>query len=96
MEEHLKQTTLYKSFLTDIYQKCGVYQLKRNEYHLRYIGQAGRTFKDRYREHIQATRTNRHTSKYAQHILDTGHEYGPIEENMEVVQTAKRNIYLIH
>jgi hypothetical protein len=29
-------------------------------------------------------------SEYAQHILDTGHACGTIEETMEVIQTAKK------
>jgi hypothetical protein len=57
---------------------------------LRYIGQTGRTFKVRYRDHIQAIRTNKRTSKYAQHILDTGHAYGTIEETMDIIQTTKK------
>jgi hypothetical protein len=71
-------------------QKRGVYQLKCNKCLLRYIGQTGRTFKDQYREYIQAVRTNKHTSKYAQHILDTGHAYGTIEETMDIIQTTKK------
>jgi hypothetical protein len=59
--------------ITDVCQKSGVYELKCNECPFRYVVQTGRTFMDRYREHIQAIRTNKHTSKYAQHILDSGH-----------------------
>jgi hypothetical protein len=74
----------------NIYQKRGVYQLKCNECPLKYIGQTERTFKYRYREHIQAIRTNRHTSKYAQHILDTGHSYGTMEETMDIIKTTNK------
>jgi hypothetical protein len=63
---------------------------------LRYIGQTGRTFKDRYKEHIQAIRNNKQTSKCAQHILDTGHAYGTIEETMDIIQTTKKGMYSIH
>jgi hypothetical protein len=47
-------------------------------------------FKDRYREHIQAIRTNKLTSRYAQHIFDTGHTYGTIEETMEIMQVKRK------
>jgi hypothetical protein len=47
-------------------------------------------FKDRYTEHIQAIKTNKHTSKYAQHILDTGHTYGKMEETMDVIHTTRK------
>jgi hypothetical protein len=61
---------------------------------LRYIGQTGRTFKDRYKEHIQAIRTNKHTSKYAQRLLDTGHAYSTFEETMDIIQTTKKGYLL--
>jgi hypothetical protein len=48
-------------------------------------------FKDRYREHIQAIKTNRHTSTDVQHILDMGHAYGTTEETMEIIQTTKKD-----
>jgi hypothetical protein len=51
---------------------------------------------NRYREHIQVIRTNKPTSKYAQHILDTGHAYGTIEGTMDIIQTTKKVIYSIH
>jgi hypothetical protein len=44
IKNHVKLTNQ----IIDIYQKCGVYQLKCNECPLKYIGQTGRSFKDRY------------------------------------------------
>jgi hypothetical protein len=85
----IKNHLIPKKQITDIYKQCVVYQLKYNECPIRYIGQTGRMFKDRYREHIQAIRTNRQTSKYAQHILDAGHAYGTIEVTMEKTQLRK-------
>jgi hypothetical protein len=58
-----------------MYSKSGVYQLECGECPVKYIGQTGCTFKARFKEHIQDIRTNRHNSKFAQHILDTGHAY---------------------
>jgi hypothetical protein len=71
-----------------MYKKSRVYQLKCNECPLRYVGQMGRTFKDKYREHIQAIRTN--TPKYAQHISDTGHAYYKMEETMDVIHIIRK------
>jgi hypothetical protein len=36
-------------------------------------------------KHIQAVRTNKQNSKFAQHILETQHTYGMIEETMDIV-----------
>jgi hypothetical protein len=52
-----------------------------------------RTFKTRYKEHMQAIRTNKQTSKYAQHILDSVHKYNTIQETMEVLHIEKRVNY---
>jgi hypothetical protein len=86
IKKHLKP----KNQITDIHQKSGVYQLKCNECPLRYIAQTGHMFKDRYREHILAIRTYKHTSKYAQHILDTGHAYGKMEETMDAIHITRK------
>jgi hypothetical protein len=58
----------------DKYNKSGIYKMKCNICQLSYIGQTGRNFKTRYKEHIRSIRTNNPNTKYAQHILDTQHE----------------------
>jgi hypothetical protein len=55
----------------DIHSLSVVYQLKCNESPLIYVGQTGCTFKVRYKEHVQAIRTNRQNSKFAEHMLYT-------------------------
>jgi hypothetical protein len=49
-----------------------------------------RTFKVRYREHINAIRTNKQNSKFAQHILETGHTYNMMDQTMEVLHIEKK------
>jgi hypothetical protein len=65
-------------------------KLFKNKWLLRYNGQTEHTCKAQYREHIQAIRTDRQTSKYARHILDVGHTYSTIKETMEVLQINKK------
>jgi hypothetical protein len=56
--EHILRPKL--STTTDnIYNNIGIYQLICLEYPKNYIGQTGRTFKTRYKEHIHAIRNNR-------------------------------------
>jgi hypothetical protein len=57
---------------------------------LKYIGQTGRDFRTRYKEHIQAIRTNNPNSKYAQHILDTQHTYSNTQETMDILHFEKK------
>jgi hypothetical protein len=56
----------------------------------KYIGQTGRTFKTRYKEHIEAIRNNRPDTGYCRHILDTGHAYGNIESTMTIIRKARK------
>jgi hypothetical protein len=71
--------------------KSGVYQLECGECPMKYIGQTGHThtFKARFKEHIQDIRTNRHNSKYVQHILDTGHAYNKLDQTMRILNIEK-------
>jgi hypothetical protein len=43
-----------------------------------------------YNGHIREIKANSKASKYAQHILDTMHNYGKIEENMKILHTEKK------
>jgi hypothetical protein len=74
----------------DIYNQSGIYQLQCGEWPLKYIGQTGRTFRVRYREHLNAIRINKQNSKFAQHILETGHDYDTIDQSMKVLHTEKK------
>jgi hypothetical protein len=57
---------------------------------IKYVGQTGRTFKIRYREHIKAIKPTKSTSKYGQHILDNTHSFGTIQDTMNILQTTKK------
>jgi hypothetical protein len=39
------------------FEQCGVYKLNCNSCHKAYIGQTGRNFKTRFKEHIQDIKT---------------------------------------
>jgi hypothetical protein len=59
-----------------------------------YIGQTGRNFKTRYKEHVRDIRSNKSTSGYVQHILETGHAFGNINDTMEIVKVKQKGLYL--
>jgi hypothetical protein len=79
-----------KITIKDIYDQSGVYQLSCNDCPLKYIGQTGRTFNTRYKEHIHAIRTNRQQSKYAEHILNTKHT-NTIDATLKILRTEKKS-----
>jgi hypothetical protein len=74
----------------DKYSQSGVYEIKCGSCPLRYVGQTGRNFKTRYKEHIHAIRSNNTSSKYAEHILETGHAYGKIEDTLSVMNQVRK------
>jgi hypothetical protein len=44
----------------------------------------------RYNEHIRSIRSNKNDSAFAQHILNTTHQYGPITKSMQLIEVAKK------
>jgi hypothetical protein len=75
---------------TDIYGKSGIYQMKCLDCPLKYIGQTGRAFHTRCKEHKQAIRSHNGNSGYSNHILNTGHTYGNITDTMDVIKQRKK------
>jgi hypothetical protein len=61
---------------------------------LKYIGQTGRTFNIRYKEHIHAIRNNNNNSVYSNHILNTGHTYGTIKDTMDIIRKGEKGKHL--
>jgi Fe-S cluster assembly scaffold protein SufB len=70
-------------------QNSGIYQLTCKKYNQKYISKTGRTFKTGYNKHINATKSNKSTSKYAQHILDHQHSYGTVHDTMDILSVKK-------
>jgi hypothetical protein len=64
--------------------------LKCNECPLKYVEQTGHTFKVQYKEYIQTIKTSKQNSKYAQHILDTEHTFGTIDQPSETSHIKKK------
>jgi hypothetical protein len=54
----------------------------------------GRAFNTRYKEHIYDIRSNNSNTGYMNHILNTGHTYGPIDDIMEIMEAGKKGKYL--
>jgi hypothetical protein len=57
---------------------------------LKYIGQTGRTFNTRYKEHTQVIRNNNSNSGYSNHILNTEHTYGTITDTIDIIKEGGR------
>jgi hypothetical protein len=58
--------------------------------HKVYVGQTGRNLTTRFKEHIRNIRSNKDESAFAQHILNQGHQYRPMEQIMKLVEHARK------
>jgi hypothetical protein len=81
------------STYTHIFNNSGIYQLKCKDCTLKYVGQTGRTFRARSKEHLPAIKTNKPNSRYVQHILKTHHTYDTINETMNFSTSKRKATY---
>jgi hypothetical protein len=61
---------------------------------LKYVVQTGRALKTRYKEYIQAIRSNNYNSEHLNHILKSGHTYGTIRSTMDIIKTGRKGKHL--
>jgi hypothetical protein len=75
---------------TNTYEQSSIYKMTCQSCHKVYIGQTGRNLITRYKEQIRNIRFNKDDSAFVQHILDQGHQYGPMEQIMELIEYARK------
>jgi hypothetical protein len=85
---------LRKSDNRDALEKCGVYKLKCGSCSGVYVGQAGRNFKTRFKEHINDIMNERDKTGYSHHVLTTGHERASVINSLEVIEVQPKNQYI--
>jgi len=72
------------------FDKNGVYQLTCPTCHKKYVGQTDLPFNVRLREHYRDYKYANNKSKFAQHIIEEGHAFDPMNDIMDVVQIASK------
>jgi hypothetical protein len=72
------------------YEKNGIYQLTSPICNKKYIGQTGRPFLLRFREHFRDYKYANNKSKFAQHLLEEGHSFGPTDDKMDTINLANK------
>jgi hypothetical protein len=75
-------------------RQFGVYKLTCTDCGKAYIGQTGRKFHTRYKEHKRVFYYNPQHSKYAQHLTENKHSFGSINNIMEVIYLQKKGKHL--
>ena len=72
------------------YGKSGTYQLSCPTCNKKYIGQTGRSFQVRFREHQHDYKYMCRKSGFAQHLLDERHTFGPMKNIKDIIHYAKK------
>jgi hypothetical protein len=75
---------------TDMYEKSGVCGLTCQACKRRYVGQTGRPFHVRFKEHAQDYKPRTKKSYFAKHLLECDHPFHPIEETMDIIHTTEK------
>jgi hypothetical protein len=78
----------------DRFSSSGVYKLICPDCHKAYVGQTGRQFSTRYKEHKTAFLNNSNTSSFAKHLSEEAHSFGPINNIMQIVHCHRKGAYL--
>jgi hypothetical protein len=81
---------LSNNHITNTYEQSGIYNLTCQSCHKVYVGQMGRNLTTRFKERIRNIRSNKDKSAFAQHILNQGHQCGPMEQIMKLVEHARK------
>ena len=84
----------HRHTLPDKYSRSGIYKLTCPDCHRAYIGQTGRKFATRFKEHETAFKHNPDTSSFAKHITDNKHSFGPMPNIMQPLQYHKKGPHL--
>ena len=79
---------------TDKYLASGIYKLTCPDCGKAYVGQTGRSFYTRYKEHNLSYRTNKSNSNYAKHMIDNNHTFPPIEEALYILEFHKKSMHM--
>jgi hypothetical protein len=62
-----------------------------------YVGQTGRQFSQRYKEHKRAFyKNNPSSSSFAQHLLEESHPFGPIHDVMQILHPHLNTMEKFH
>jgi hypothetical protein len=80
--------------LPDKYAQSGVYKLTCQDCNRTYVGQTGRDFHTRYKEHKRAFKYNTLQSKFARRLQEHGHSFGGIENIMQVIKIQGKGTHL--
>jgi hypothetical protein len=74
----------------DIFEQSGVYELRCNDCNAIYIGQTGRTFNIRTKEHLACFTNKKNNSQFAKHLLTHEHHSDFIPKILHIEKKGRR------
>ena len=74
----------------DSFGKSGIYKLTCQDCKMIYVGQTGRSFRTRFREHARDFKYRTGNSKFAQHLIDQSHSFGSIDSIMGILHVVRK------
>lgn len=72
------------------FEGTGVYKLNCSSCPKFYIGQTGRSFKTRYKEHLPKNQ-NYNQSTFAEHLIQEDHSFSSIHQDLEIIHLAPKS-----
>jgi hypothetical protein len=85
----IQESLIPKLHISEKFSANGVYKLTCPDCGKTYIGQPDKIFSKRYTEHLHALRNNSSSSKFAHHLYDHLHIFGPIDDTMLILNYQK-------
>jgi hypothetical protein len=83
-----------KERIHELKSRSGVYKIACGDCDKFYIGQTGRRFEDRFKEHLPRRNILHNKSTYAQHLIDCGHNYGSFSDSLEPLHFCGKGRYM--
>ena len=74
--------------------RTGIYKLNCNDCDKYYIGQTGRSFHERFNEHLPTKNLLNIKSNFAKHIIDDGHTYTNLKTNLQPLHYCTKGRYM--
>ena len=81
----IRKLLSHKNPTPDKFSLSGVYRLTCPDCNKAYVGQTGRRFATRFKEHEKAFRSNNHTSSFAKHLNEEAHSFGPMNSIVQIL-----------
>jgi hypothetical protein len=74
----------------DKYDNSGIYQLECTDCGKQYVGQTGRSFKTRFKEHKRDYETKSNKSLFAKHLIDSNHQLYSMENSLTILSHQQK------